>query len=79
MMNEAFSKIVEFAFETLGIETIEAFTHKENQNSTKLLQKYNFEETGSVDEFNPNLILFRLSSHEWGMGSQNHINKSQDS
>ena len=64
IMNEALKKIIEFTFQTLGIETIDAFTHKENQSSTKLLQKYNFEDMGSIDEVNPNLILFRLSSHE---------------
>ena len=41
-------------------ETIDAFTHKDNQSSTKLLRKFNFEETAIIDEANPNLIVFRL-------------------
>jgi ribosomal-protein-alanine N-acetyltransferase len=63
-MNEALKKIIEFAFHTLELQTIAAFTHKDNQNSSKLLQKFNFEETPITDEFNPNLILFRLSNQE---------------
>lgn len=61
LMNEALKEIIEFTFQTLGLETIDAFTHKDNQNSTKLLQKFNFEETKIIDEVNPNLIAFRLS------------------
>ncbi|PMD90774.1 GNAT family N-acetyltransferase [Siphonobacter sp. BAB-5405] len=39
IMQEAAKKIIAFAFDRLGIETIEAFTHKDNQRSTRLLQK----------------------------------------
>ena len=61
IMSEATKKIIEFAFHKLGIETIDAFTHKDNYNSTKLLQKFNFEKTEIIDETNPNLIVFQLS------------------
>ena len=60
-MSEATKKIIEFAVHTLGIKTIDAFTHKDNHSSTNLLQKFNFEKTGMIDDTNPNLILFRLS------------------
>ena len=62
IMSEAINKIIEFAVHTLGLKTIDAFTHKDNQSSTKLLQRFNFEKTAIVDEANPNLIVFRLSS-----------------
>ncbi len=62
IMNEALEKIIEFTFQTLGLETIDAFTHKDNQSSTRLLQKFNFEETAIIDETNPNLIRFCLSN-----------------
>ena len=62
IMNEATKKILEFAVYTLGLKTIDAFTHKDNQSSTKLLQKFNFEKTEIIDETNPNLIVFRLSN-----------------
>jgi ribosomal-protein-alanine N-acetyltransferase len=64
IMNEVLNKILEFTFQTLGLETIDAVTHKDNQSSTKLLQKFNFEETAIIDEANPNLIVFRLSNQE---------------
>ena len=62
IMNEALKKIIEFTFQTPGLGTIDAFTHKDNQSSTKLLQKFYFQETAIIDDANPNLILFRLSN-----------------
>jgi ribosomal-protein-alanine N-acetyltransferase len=59
-MNEAVKKVIEYSVQALGIKTIDACTHKGNQSSIKLLQKFNFEKTEIVDETNPNLILFRL-------------------
>ena len=61
-MSEATQKIIEFAVHTLGIKTIDAFTHKENQSSTKLLQKFNFVKTEIFAQANPDLILYRLSN-----------------
>ncbi len=62
IMSEAAIKIIEFAIDTFGLKTIDAFTHKDNHSSTKLLQKFNFEKTGIIDETNPNLIIYRLSN-----------------
>ena len=60
IMNEAIKKIIEYSVQTLGLKTIDACTHKDNQGSIKLLQKSNFKKTEIVDETNPNLIVFRL-------------------
>lgn len=60
IMNEALKKIIEFTFQTLRLGTIDAFTHKDNQSSTKLLQKFYFQRTAIIGGANPNLILFRL-------------------
>ncbi len=60
IMNEVTKKVIEFAFNTLGLKTIDACTHKDNQSSTKLLQKLNFEKTEIIDDTNNNLIVFRL-------------------
>ena len=62
IMSEAANKIIEFAVHTLGLKTIDAFTHIDNQSSTKLLQNFNFEKTEIIDETNPNLLVFRLSN-----------------
>ena len=59
-MCEATKRIIEYAFLTLGLKSIDAFTHKGNQSSTKLLQKLNFEKTGIIDKTNPDQIVFRL-------------------
>jgi ribosomal-protein-alanine N-acetyltransferase len=63
IMSEAIKKILEFADHTLEVKTIDAFTHKDNHSSTKLLRKFNFEKTEIIDETNPNLIVFRLSNY----------------
>ncbi|MDO9372853.1 MAG: GNAT family N-acetyltransferase [Ferruginibacter sp.] len=62
IMSEALQKVVGFAVDTVGVKTIEAFTHKENHSSTKLLEKLNFKRINIVEETNPNLLLFRLSN-----------------
>ena len=61
IMMEAAKKVIEYATKTLELKTIEALTHKENQSSTKLLQKLNFKKLDDIVEDNPNLILFRLA------------------
>jgi ribosomal-protein-alanine N-acetyltransferase len=40
-MNEAITGVIEYAFYTLGLTTIDALSHKDNQGSIKLLQKLN--------------------------------------
>lgn len=62
IMNEALKKILDFTFQTLEIQTIEAFTHKDNLSSTQLLEKFNFEKTTFIDETDLNLIAFYLSN-----------------
>ncbi len=42
IMQEVTAKIVDFGLHYLGLKSIEAFTHSENQSSTRLLQKLNF-------------------------------------
>lgn len=61
IMREAAKKIIEYAFQTLELKTIDAYTHKDNQSSTNLLKKLKFKSTDSVDETNSNLILFQLN------------------
>ena len=60
IMSEATQKIIEFAVHTLGLKTIDAITHKDNQSSIKLLQKFKFWKLEIINETNPNLIVFRL-------------------
>ncbi|WP_298289109.1 GNAT family N-acetyltransferase [uncultured Lutibacter sp.] len=42
IMSEALKMIIDFGFKTLKLDTIEAFTHYENEKSIKLLEKNGF-------------------------------------
>ena len=61
IMLEAATKVIQYAMESLDVKNIEAFTHKDNQSSTNLLEKLNFNDLGSTLIENPSLILFRLT------------------
>jgi ribosomal-protein-alanine N-acetyltransferase len=63
IMREAAKEIIEYSIHTLGMKTIDAYTHKDNQNSTNLLKELKFISTDNGDEQNPNLLLFRLQIH----------------
>lgn len=60
IMNEAAAVVVAYAFQTLKFKKILAFTHNDNQNSTKLLTKLKFVKSGETDKENPHLNLFTL-------------------
>lgn len=65
IMKEAAIAVIGYAFQTLGIQKIEAFTHKDNNSSTKLLEAIHFKRAITPPEENPNLIVFTLSnSHQ---------------
>ncbi|MBA3674917.1 MAG: GNAT family N-acetyltransferase [Chitinophagaceae bacterium] len=62
LMQEAASKVLEFGFQHIGLNSIEASTHPENQNSTRLLEKFNFKkQSPSEDNSDKNFIVFKLS------------------
>ncbi len=42
MMSEALKSIISFGFNELNLDKIDAFTHKENESSKKLLEKNGF-------------------------------------
>ena len=56
IMKEAVESVIDYAFHTLQVEKIEAFFHRDNQGSVKLLDKFSFENSNEVDEENPKLI-----------------------
>ena len=59
IMSEAIKSIINFGFDTLNLEKIEAFTHTENENSKKLLKNngFHFIENRKDDENEFNLIF----------------------
>lgn len=61
IMDEALKKIIDFSFKTLGITTLEAFTHKNNLKSASLLIRNNFlQDLTRKDEDQVNNIIFIL-------------------
>jgi ribosomal-protein-alanine N-acetyltransferase len=61
IMSEAIKKVIEFAFENIGVTTIEAYTHKDNLKSAFLLLKNNFSiDSRRKDKDNINNAIFIL-------------------
>ena len=42
LMNEAFTKVIEYCFNTLGLQMLEAVVHNDNNKSLRLLEKNKF-------------------------------------
>jgi ribosomal-protein-alanine N-acetyltransferase len=57
-MQEAVSKVIHFGFQHVGLNSIEAYTHSENQSSTKLLEKLSFKRDSAGDD---NFMIFKLT------------------
>ena len=61
IMNEALKSVLKFGFENLKLESIEAFTHKENVSSKKLLERNKFKLIkGRKDEHNKDNIIYEI-------------------
>ncbi len=61
IMSCALKEIINFAFTDLEIENLEAFTHKENIKSIRLLEKFNFRLIeNKFDNNNPNNVIYGL-------------------
>lgn len=60
IMVEAVLMVIDYAFKTLNVKEILAFSHKDNEPSLKLLSKFNFVKSSVVDSDNPNLEMFSL-------------------
>jgi [ribosomal protein S5]-alanine N-acetyltransferase len=58
IMQEAASKVIQFGFQHVGLNSIEAYTHTENQGSTRLLEKLNFKRGSAADE---DFMIFKLT------------------
>ena len=60
IMQEAILKVIDFGFQYVGINSIEATTHSENLGSTRLLKKLNFKKHSAADE---NFVVFKLTPY----------------
>jgi len=70
IMQEAAEKVIAYAFNTMRLQKIEAFTHRSNRNSAKLLEKLNFIKEIDAEKENAILNIFTLKN------SQNTISNS---
>lgn len=62
IMSEATEAVIDYAFQTLAIKKIVAFSHHENLHSTTLLKKINFVPSEEVFIENPNIRIFTLTN-----------------
>ena len=58
IMQEAALRVIQFGFQHVGLNSIVAYTHSENQSSTRLLEKLNFKRQSADDD---NFMIFKLT------------------
>jgi len=62
LMSEAVKAILDYAFNEAGFEYIEAYTHRENIASKKLLERVGFKlVVGKIDEDNSDIIVYGIN------------------
>ena len=62
IMKEAVEKVIDYAFNTINVQKIEACFHRDNQRSIKLLEKFSFRNSHEADKTNPDLICYYLTN-----------------
>ena len=62
IMKEAVEKVIDYAFNTIKVQKIEAFFHRDNQRSIKLLKKFSFRDSNEPDKTEPDLITYYLTN-----------------
>jgi ribosomal-protein-alanine N-acetyltransferase len=62
IMKEAAEKVIDYAFNTIKVQKIEAFLHRDNQRSIKLLKKFAFKNSNEPGNKNPGLICYHLTN-----------------
>jgi [ribosomal protein S5]-alanine N-acetyltransferase len=62
IMKEAAEKVINYAFNTIKVQKIEAFLHRDNRSSIKLLDKFSFRNSNEPDKTNPELICYHLTN-----------------
>jgi ribosomal-protein-alanine N-acetyltransferase len=62
IMQEAVDSVIDYAFTSIGVQKIEAFFHRDNQRSKKLLEKFSFRNSNELDKIDPDLLCYYLKS-----------------
>jgi ribosomal-protein-alanine N-acetyltransferase len=60
IMKEALEKVIDYAFNTIKVQKIDAFFHRDNKSSVKLLEKFSFRNSNEPDKTGPDLIHYHL-------------------
>jgi [ribosomal protein S5]-alanine N-acetyltransferase len=62
IMREALEKVIDYAFNTITVQKIKAFFHRDNQSSIKLLEKFSFRDSNVHIKSDPDLICYYLTN-----------------
>lgn len=62
IMMEAVEKVIDYAFNTIKVQKIEAFFRRDNQRSLKLLKKLSFRDSKKTEKTNPDLLTYHLTN-----------------
>ena len=62
IMKEAAEKVIDYAFNTIKVQNIEALLHRDNYRSIKLLERLSFRNSNEPDSTNPELICYNLAN-----------------
>ncbi|MEP7166195.1 MAG: GNAT family N-acetyltransferase [Ferruginibacter sp.] len=62
IMKEAVEKVIDYAFNTIKVQKIEAIFHRDNQRSIKLLKKCSFRDSNEADKTDPDLLYYYLTN-----------------
>ena len=62
IMKEAAEKVINYAFNTIKVQKIEACLHRDNRSSIKLLDKFSFKQSKELDKANPELVCYYLTN-----------------
>ncbi len=60
IMKEAAEKVIDYAFNTIKVQKIEAYFHRDNRRSVKLLEKLSFRSSNELYKTNPELLCYCL-------------------
>lgn len=61
IMQEAAAKVITFGIQQIGLNSIEAYTHSENERSIRLLEKFDFNKSGAGEG---SFMMFKFTSKE---------------
>ena len=65
IMKEAVEKVIDYAFNTIKLQKIEAFSHRDNMRSIKLLEKCSFKDSNEPAEPDTDLICYHLTNSNY--------------